>query len=124
MGTESIEARYAIAGPGGSWDAADAQGTYTIRSRANQVTDIVGNALPVRDIGTFVVTISPEVCGAGRLRGDVNGDNAVNFRDFLILGGNFGRTVGAAFESGDLDCDGAVLFSDFLILSQTFGDTA
>ena len=52
--------------------------------------------------------------------GDVNGDGLVDFSDFLILSGNFGKED-VAPDSGDLDGDRAVGFGDFLILSQNFG---
>ena len=56
-----------------------------------------------------------------RQLGDVNGDDEVNFKDFLVLSANFGRDVGAAWEDGDFDANGAIDFSDFLILAQNFG---
>ena len=55
----SATARYSVAGPGGQWDADDTQGTYTVRSQANQVSDTSGNSLPAAAIGTFRVAIPP-----------------------------------------------------------------
>ena len=52
--------------------------------------------------------------------GDANGDQKVNFADFLILSANFGKQVDAVLADGDFDSDGAVTFADFLILSQNF----
>lgn len=54
--------------------------------------------------------------------GDVNGDDTVDFTDFLILSENFGRNDNVAFEEGDLNGNGQVDFADFLILSENFGD--
>lgn len=54
--------------------------------------------------------------------GDINGDGAVSFPDFLILSSNFG-TDASSHTEGDLDCDGTVAFADFLILSSNFGAT-
>ncbi len=57
-----------------------------------------------------------------RLPGDADGNNAVEFADFLILSSNFGKTD-AVFDDGDFDGSGDVAFADFLILSQNFGTT-
>ena len=51
--------------------------------------------------------------------GDINGDGDVDFRDFLILSANFGKS-GTLLE-GDLDGDGSIAFADFLLLSANFG---
>lgn len=53
------------------------------------------------------------------LPGDVNRNGTVDFADFLILSGNFGKA--GAKELGDLDGDGTVGFNDFLVLSANFG---
>lgn len=55
--------------------------------------------------------------------GDFNVDGTVDFQDFLLFAGNFGRRQGeSAFESRfDLDADGAVAFGDFLIFVAVFG---
>ena len=55
--------------------------------------------------------------------GDIDGNGAVEFADFLTLSANFGTDV-ESHEFGDLDCDGSVAFSDFLILSDNFGSAA
>ena len=54
------------------------------------------------------------------LPGDVNGDGAVSFVDFLILSSNFGMS-NKTLSEGDLNGDGDVGFVDFLILSENFG---
>jgi len=54
--------------------------------------------------------------------GDLDGDGAVGFPDFLILSASFGQDV-ADHTSGDIDCDGTVGFPDFLVLSANFGTT-
>ena len=51
--------------------------------------------------------------------GDFNGDNEVNFSDFLALSANFGGQGGQA--EGDTNCDGEINFTDFLTLSANFG---
>lgn len=55
--------------------------------------------------------------------GDIDRDTEVNFRDFLIIARNFGKT-NADFEDGDVDADGEVGFNDFLILAENFGRSA
>ncbi|MCZ6636528.1 MAG: hypothetical protein O7G87_24285 [bacterium] len=55
--------------------------------------------------------------------GDFNGDRAVDFADFLLFAGGFGRLKG---EEGyddrfDLDGDGQVNFPDFLVFATAFG---
>lgn len=52
--------------------------------------------------------------------GDLDGNGKVEFADFLVLSGNFGKDVGSASE-GDIDCNGKVEFADFLVLSGNFG---
>lgn len=55
--------------------------------------------------------------------GDLNGDGAVDFPDFLTLSGNF-NAEGVGYEGGDIDCSGVVGFPDFLSLSGNFGAMA
>jgi hypothetical protein len=54
--------------------------------------------------------------------GDLDGNGAVEFADFLILSANFGTDV-ADHTQGDIDCSGDVAFADFLVLSSNFGTT-
>lgn len=51
--------------------------------------------------------------------GDLNGDDLVDFKDFVILSVNFGQT-GIASYDGDLDDDGEVTFTDFLLLAANW----
>ena len=52
--------------------------------------------------------------------GDANGDGRVDFSDFNILAGNFGKS-GVGFAGGDFNHDGIVDFADFNLLIQNFG---
>lgn len=70
------------------------------------------NSLP----GAVGEPVDPEV-----LPGDADGDNDVDFSDFLLLSKNYGQEEDAAFADGDFNGDGAVNFSDFLILQENFG---
>lgn len=56
----------------------------------------------------------------GSVAGDLDGDGAVDFSDFLMLSQNFG-TQDADYTSGNIDLVGEVDFSDFLIFSLNFG---
>ena len=56
------------------------------------------------------------------LAGDLNGDRAVDFTDFLVLSTNFGE-AGLEYSDGDINCDGEVGFADFLVLSENFGQS-
>lgn len=52
------------------------------------------------------------------IMGDLNGDGAVDFTDFLTLSGNFGNE--GDYADGDIDGDGIVQFEDFLIMAGNF----
>ena len=65
----------------------------------------------------------------GILRGDVNLDGLVQFRDFVKLSSNFGRGFEdpvaedpVFWSDGDFDCDRGVAFVDFLYLSSNYGE--
>jgi hypothetical protein len=66
------------------------------------------------------LVLSPMVWFDVRKRGDANGDNLVDFADFLILSGQFGQEL-VGYDGGDFDLDGVVGFADYLILSAAFG---
>ncbi|MDX2214219.1 MAG: hypothetical protein SFY66_13095 [Oculatellaceae cyanobacterium bins.114] len=88
-------ATYRFNAPGGRWDGPDA-GTYTIAMEANQVTDTVGNAVPVGSLGTFDVTIESTAPTATLTAGPVFnlGSGAsyitVNYADAAGITPNFG----------------------------------
>ena len=52
--------------------------------------------------------------------GDLDGNGAVHFNDFLILASNFGLRDRSYLE-GNLNLDDTVAFADFLILAEHFG---
>ena len=58
-----------------------------------------------------------------RLTGDFNGDRAVDFIDFLLFAGSFGRSRGEeGYEARfDLDGNGRIAFSDFLSFAAAYG---
>ncbi len=58
------------------------------------------------------------------LPGDADGDNDVDFQDFMLLQVGYGITSDAAQSDGDLDMDGDVDFQDFLILQSHYATSA
>ena len=52
--------------------------------------------------------------------GDLDGNDVVNFQDFVILATNFGKETDEPKE-GDINGDGRVTFADFVVLAQNFG---
>lgn len=67
------------------------------------------------------LTVSGIPVDTGPLVGDINGDNAVDFKDFQILQRHYGETV-TPNTNGDLNGDGVVNFSDFQILQAHYGE--
>ena len=54
------------------------------------------------------------------LPGDADLDSKVDFSDFLVLSGNFGRDTNS-WSDGNFDGEAGVMFADFLLLSANFG---
>jgi len=52
--------------------------------------------------------------------GDANGDDEVDFHDFIVLSRNFGKQV-FPWNDGDFNGDAIVKFDDFILLAQNFG---
>lgn len=59
----------------------------------------------------------------GIVDGDLDGNGAVEFLDFLALANNFGEETDD-YTKGDIDGDGSVAFLDFLSLANNFGNQA
>lgn len=57
----------------------------------------------------------------GSLPGDLDGNGAVEFADFLVLAENFDKEGG--YAEGNIDLEGKVAFADFLKLAENFGKT-
>jgi len=77
----------------------------------------------VLNLGGELPPTCQDVAASRAIAGDLDGDGAVGFSDFLVLSDSFGENV-SSYESGDIDCNGNVAFSDFLVLSNNFGQTA
>jgi hypothetical protein len=56
-----------------------------------------------------------------KLTADVDGDETVGFRDFLVLAANYGDEVDVVFADGDINRDGHIDMQDFLLLAAEFG---
>ena len=56
--------------------------------------------------------------------GDLDGNQSVDFADFLVLSANFGDPTKTSYADGDIDLDGGPGFPDFLLLSGNFGSAA
>jgi len=56
------------------------------------------------------------------LVGDLDDNGTVEFRDFLVLAGNFRLEVNT-YGEGDINCNGTVDFEDLLRLGNRFGET-
>ncbi len=82
----------------------------------------LGTVEYVLNVGDTAPTCG-DIAASRAIAGDLNGDTAVNFADFLVLSNNFGQNVDS-YEDGDIDCNGNVAFADFLVLSNNFGQTA
>ncbi len=54
------------------------------------------------------------------LAGDATRDRVVNFKDYIVLEGDFGKT-NATWAMGDFNADGVVDFKDYTILEANFG---
>jgi hypothetical protein len=110
---------------GGSWT-----GTTSITSSSVAAQNASSAA-----VGTYGVAVVDGADGyvqglsAGQLEiapallGDCNLDGTVNFSDFLILAGNFGKT-GAGWDDGDFNYDGTVDTTDVSLLAGNFGDVS
>jgi hypothetical protein len=88
----------------------DARYRLTVRDTGagNGVRDVAGNAAAqFTHLFTF-------------LRGDANGDGAVNLLDFNRLAANFGQSP-RDFTQGDYDYSGVVNLLDFNLLAARFG---
>lgn len=72
------------------------------------------NCIPNRELDRFLRILDPP-----SLRGDADGDGAVQFPDLVILSENFGQP--GQYTDGDFDKDSVVQFGDLVILSTKFG---
>lgn len=94
--------------------------TLTIRTDVNAAAGDLD--APNARTFTFHLTGTVEGCAPNFLIGDFDGNNRVDFSDFLTLSANFGEQVDS-YRDGDANCDGTVGFDDFLQLSSNFGSS-
>ncbi len=101
---------------GGSMSGTDIEITGSLGSPFSTVP--VANASGVR-VASGLLAGSPSTTAGG----DIDGDSDVDFTDFLLFAGAFGKSVGEPLFVGaaDIDSNGTVDFGDFLILASAFG---
>lgn len=129
----------------------DANGALVRDANGNTVVDPNTSYVPASlDVGSpgfvFQFTVQPltvpEICALvstgertqadldvalaaiGSLHGDTDLNGKVDFSDFLLLSGNFGKSIlgsQGGWSQGDFSCNGTVEFADFLLLSANFG---
>ena len=99
----------------------DSSGSFFVETQGNDMAmQELGNRLYFvatdREFGSELRRINLDP-----LLGDANGDDQVDFTDFLHLSQAFGRAHELAFSDGDFNLDGRVDFADFVLLSENFG---
>lgn len=75
-----------------------------------------GNPLPGVEAGIWSFTTGT---GGSGVTGDINGDDVVDFSDFIILSTNFNQEVPPG-TLGDFNNNGTVDFADFIVLSTNY----
>ena len=98
-------------------------GTFAVAKPANTNAE---NATLAAVNGQLVVTSADSLGDEPwvyrpRIAGDTNGDNVVDFTDFLALSANFGSEDPNGHKEGDFNADNLVNFADFLLLSKHYG---
>ncbi len=87
----------------------------------------LGAKVGVHTVAAQAIDLAPAVFTATAYGSpDVDGDGAVDFRDFVVFAGKFGTSRGRTGYDArcDLDGDGTIGFSDFVIFAGAFGQTA
>lgn len=96
-----------------------------IAFRPLEETTFTGLLTLLTDTAPDPVTVSLTAIGgtSAGLVGDINGDNAVDFTDFLSFAGAFGKSTGDTgfLLLADLDGSGTIDFTDFLTFASQFG---
>ena len=93
---------------------------YTVRGRLPEGAALDNSARLILSPDQIDLWPDSNALHHPRLRSDLDRNGKVDFADFLILSGNFGKEV-TSEEEGDLNADNRVGFADFLILSSEFG---
>ena len=115
---KSYTAIYSIAAPGGTWDAADV-GNYTVAINAGAVSDISGNATPVKTLGKLALNVlTPTSDGVIRINAGA-GVDTVDSAGKLWLADNYftgGQAIDPVYNPIDNTKD------DFVYQFQRSGD--
>lgn len=90
--------------------------------------DVALAVLYPEDFATFGISLSEAECPnnscivvRSTLPGDLNGDNAVDFDDYLKLQNNYNGP--GTYTNGDLNGNGLVNFDDYLIMQNYYGQS-
>ena len=104
-------ATYAIAAPGGTWDAAD-NGEYTVTTNQGEIADASGNLLEAGTLGSLTINVSEQpqtLTGTIRIEAEdykagTNGTEYFDFNPEVNLGGAYRLEEGVDIETtGDVD---------------------
>ncbi len=79
-----------------------------------------GNPIDATDPAATYGQVDIGAIEAALLPGDANMDRKTDFKDYIVLEGNFGKT-NATWSMGDFNGDGTVDFKDYIILEGAFG---
>ncbi len=99
-----------------TWDLSNTalpNGRYTAELVSDQQLNAQGRPLGVTHVVDF-----------HKRAGDLNGDGAVNFADYSVIGANFNPIAGVRYRAGDADGNGAVNFADYAIVGANFAPVA
>lgn len=103
------------------WELTFSEGLSTSPEGDCNIDGIV-DAADLTCVGT-IVDRDAVLRALNALPGDLDGDGAVSFVDFLVLSENFGNEP-ATYAEGNIDLVGDIGFPDFLVLSANFGRSA
>jgi hypothetical protein len=95
-GASQEQIYYTAPAPNGAWSTA-AAGTYTISIGANEVMDLVGNAVVAQTLGTFTTAFSGSDPQTGSISGtvfdDTNGNGIYDGRDLPLVSTNYDPVI-------------------------------
>ena len=78
----------------------------------------------VRFTYSYTLSVDESIQSASDPVGDINADGGVNFADFVLFAGTFGKSPSEEGYSqrSDLNGNGEINFQDFVIFAKRFGE--